>query len=178
MTKEMPAEPKKPILEPEHAEWLVKNRGDNQVISAKLYRLLKSYPDQLNEFADEVQMLVSVAFSLWRSAFLSDKTGLRVDTTKNAVIFLAEMIQNNAIAYGSERTAKDWTFNYYAANARYRLDALKEKWSDFDMPRLLPPKGQQNPKNRWEYLQEAFCQSVNHFEDVLIAAKKRDKKKK
>jgi len=175
----MPSEPKKPDLDPDHAEWLVANRGNNQVMAAKLYKLLKRYPDHLDAFHDEVQMLVGIAFSLWRSAFLSDKTGQRVDTTRNAVGFLAEMLQNNAIAYGTERTAKNWTFNYYAQNANYRLVGLKNRWEKhFDMPPLRPPKPRENnPKDRWECLQEAFCQSVNHFEDMLIAASKRNKKK-
>lgn len=159
-------------LDPQHAEWLVKNRNDNQVMSAKLYRLLKDHPDQLDRFAYEIQHLVGAAFSLWRSAFLSDKTGYRSDTTENAIKFLAEMIQTNAIAFSSERSARNWTFNYYAVNARYRLEALGEYWPDLDLKHILPPKKRRHiPKDRWECLQEVFCAAVNHFEDQLIRSK-------
>jgi len=86
-------------LDPQHAEWLAKHRGDNQVISAKLYRLLKIYNDYIDDFGYEVEILVGIAFSLWRSAFLSDKTGYRTDTTDKAISFLAELVQNNAIVF-------------------------------------------------------------------------------
>jgi hypothetical protein len=160
-------------IDPEHAEWLVKHRGDNQVISAKLYKLLKTYPDQIDEFGFEVEMLVGVAFSLWRSAFLSDKTGYRSDTTDKAILFLSEMIESNAILFSTERSANDWAFNYFARNARDRLERLEDRWEDLDMGALTPPKKRAHqPKDRWEYLHDAFCAAVNHFEDLLIAAKK------
>ena len=167
------AENQKKELDPEHAEWLAQHRGNNQVISAKLYRLLKTYRDHVDDFGYETELLVAVAFSLWRSAFLSDKSGYRSETTKKAVSFLAELLQNNAIVFSSERSANDWAFNYFATNAKWRLEALQDQWSEFDIGPLAPPKKQAHvPKDRWECLHEAFCMAVNHFEDLLIEAKK------
>lgn len=109
--------------DPTHIDWLVENRAENQRVSAKLYSLLRSYPAQVSEkdFGLEAQILVGVAFSLWRSAFLSDKTGFREEARMGAELFLEEMLLNNAIAYTQDRKSKDWTFTYYANNARYRL---------------------------------------------------------
>jgi len=156
----------KRTLDPKHAAWLVENRAATQRTSAKLYGLLRKHPQKLNDLALETQHLVAVSFSLWRSAFLSDKTGFREDTQAGSINFLSEMLQNNAIAYSQERSAKDWTFNYYADNARYRLRELKERWPGFQR-RLTPPKGKQTPKNRWSYLQTAFDVAVNHFASLL-----------
>src|SRR6266516_4278201 len=99
--------------DPDHLTWLVENRAANQRVSAKLYRLLRAFPDQarVKSFGVEAQMLISVSFSLWRSAFLSDKTGKFKDTHQGAELFLEEMLMNNAIAYSQDRQSKDWTFN-------------------------------------------------------------------
>lgn len=87
------------VVDPQHADWLVKHRAATQHTSAKLYRLLREHPDRLEDFSAAIQLLVSISFSLWRSAFLSDKTGYMEDTNNSAVKFMSEMLENNAIAY-------------------------------------------------------------------------------
>jgi len=129
--------------------------------------LLKEHSDELDQFAFGTHTLVAISFSLWRSAFLSDKTGFKEDTNEGAINFLSEMLQNNAIAYNQERGVKDWTFNYYAANGKYRLEDLAQAWPKWRMGELTPPRGEQTPKNRWEYLQKAFEKAVDHFERRL-----------
>ena len=89
------------------------------------------------------------------------------DTNNSAVKFMSEMLENNAIAYTQERKTKDWTFNYYAANARYRLKDLKERWPNARFGPLIPSHGEQDPKNRWEFLQRAYEKAVDHFERRL-----------
>jgi len=96
-----------------------------------------------------------ISISLWRSAFLSDKTGYLEDTNKSAERFLGEMLLTNAIAFSQEHSPKDWTFNYCAENARYRQVELKEEWPELKA-KIVPPTGQQTPKNRWSYLRAAF----------------------
>src|SRR5437016_2431678 len=107
-------------LTAEHAEWLVESRCETQRSEIRLFRLLTGYPGWLeNEaLAEEAHTLIAISFSLWRSAFLADKTMPWKDTNVAAITFLGEVIQNNAIAYLQDRTSKDWTFNYYASNAR------------------------------------------------------------
>jgi hypothetical protein len=152
---------------PTHVDWLIENRAATQRTSAKLYRLLKEHPDEIDNNAPAIQMLVAVSFSLWRSAFLSDKTGTSKETSAGAVDFLSEMLVNNAIAYTQERNTKDWTFNYYVGNALYRLKDLADRWPRSKLGPLRPPVGKQTPKNRWKVLQEAFAKAVDHFEKLL-----------
>ena len=155
-------------LDPEHAEWLVENRASTQRVSVKLFKLLKEHPTADKGLSISTQALVSISFSLWRAVFLSDKTGFRDDTNEDATKLLSEMLQNNAIAYSQERSSKNWTFNYYASNARYRLEELAEKWPKSEMGLLIPPKPNgANPKVRWEYLQAAFEKAVDYLERLL-----------
>ena len=160
MSKEKP--------DPDHLAWLVEHRAANQRVSVKLYQLLREFPNQAKEkpFKAEVPMLISVSFSLWRSAFLSDKTGKPGDTYASAELFLEEMLMNNAIAYPQDRQSKDWTFNYYATNARYRIEDYCDRY-----PRIkIGPLVYHAPKGRWELLQAAFEKLVNHFEKRLRQA--------
>jgi len=164
--------PKEEKPDPEHLTWLVKSRAVNQGVSAKLYGLIRGYPEQFgdkNKFGSDGQMLIAISFSLWRSLFLSDKTGYFEDTNKDAEYFLGEMLLNNAINFSQDRTARNWTFNYYAANAKFRLELYAKKHpDDFDLGRLTAP----NPKARWEKLHDAFEVSVEHFGKRLEQASK------
>jgi hypothetical protein len=157
-------------LDPVHAGWLVEHRAATQRTCAKLYGLLKQYPNELGAFFFEVNTLAGVAYSLWRSVFLSDRTSEREVTYENATKFLAEILQNNAIAYSQERNAKNWTFNYYAENARYRLKHFKDARPDAKLG-SLEPQIKLTAKRRWEVLQEAFEKAVDFFEERLKAAR-------
>jgi len=156
---------KKSSEKQDHVDWLVKHRAENQRTSAKLYRLLRENPRQLKRKAvgSHAQILISIAFSLWRSAFLSDKTGKFKDTVAGAELFLEEMLMNNAIAYSQDRKSKDWTFNYYATNAWHRIQDYYAKYPALkrDTMTMSPPKA------RWEQLQQVFGKLVDHFEGVL-----------
>lgn len=162
------------LLDPEHLEWLVNNRAATQHTSVKLFRLLKAHPTELEggDFASPAQMLVAISFALWRSAFLSDKTGFLKDTNKDAFTFLGEMVLTNAIVFSNERNTKNWTFNFYAGGAFYRLQELTRTWVEFKPSPLHPPLGSRTPKNRWAVLQKAFEKAVDHFEQRLNAPKR------
>jgi hypothetical protein len=163
------------LPDPEHLDWLVQHRTANQSTAAKLYRLFREYRPIIGEspFANEAQLLVSVAFSLWRSAFLSDKTGRLSDAVKDAEWFLGEMLLTNAIAFVQDKKAKDWTFNYYIGSARGYLEIYaRDNSSDFALGNLSAKA----PKERWEIAYNAFKRAVEHFSLRLKAeAKKRAK---
>ena len=80
---------------------------------------------------------------------------------------LSELLANNAIAYPQEKKSKDWTFNYYLANARYRLRDLPEKLAGLDIEPINPPRGKQTPKDRWEYAQAALERAIDYLERKL-----------
>ena len=126
---------------PDHLRWLIDCRTQNQNVSLQLYEILKSNPEAGK--TREGQHLVAVAFSLWRAAFLADRTGSRQARSKNAEIFLHRMLADNAITYDS----REWTFNYYIDNARYRLEELKDLWPGITKS-LRPPPGRRVGKAR------------------------------
>jgi hypothetical protein len=163
------------LPDPEHLEWLVENRAANQRTSAKLYRLFKEYPKQVSNrpFASQAQALVAIGFSLWRSAFLSDKTGLLSDTNEDAEWFLGELLLTNNIAFPQDRKAKDWTFNYYAANAKFRLEIYAANYpGDFELGQVTA----KSPKDRWKNLQHEFERAVEHFRLQLKTAAEKPRK--
>lgn len=168
-------------LTPEFAEWLVSSRYETTFTGARLYRLLTTYPDRLAnaDIAEEAHTLVAVSFSLWWSAFLADKNDQPLSTSLGAINFLADMIQTNTIAFSQDRGHKDWTFNYYASNARYRLSYLfQERWGagkDW-APLLAEVDGARagagrSAKDRWKTLQMAFDAAVFYFENFLSSQK-------
>jgi hypothetical protein len=174
--KEPKAADNKRNLDPEHLEWLIKNRSDTQKTSARLYRLIQENPEEVIALQIPVPTFVSISFSLWRSVFYSDKTGLAKDTNIGAMGILSEMLENNAIGYSNEWRARDWTFNYYAQNARSRLMELKN-WRGIKFP-SVPAAYQAAPKKRWEAMQDAFEAAVEQVDKLIRAEKSRRRKPK
>jgi hypothetical protein len=129
----------------DHLKWLVESRARNQRVSLDLFDLIKTHPEKLlNSDSDlkyDAQNLVAISFSLWRAAFLADRTGHMEERLKDAERFLGKMLTDNAITYAQDRDAREWTFNYYMANARYRLEELGEDWSEIIKSGLVPPTG-------------------------------------
>jgi hypothetical protein len=110
-------------LSPQHLEWLVKSRSANQQAALKLFNLFEEYPEQLKSsgLSRKAQSLVAACFSLWRAAFLADKTGKRNAVFEDSRSFLAKMLVDNAITYPQDRGAREFTFNYYMTNATEAL---------------------------------------------------------
>ena len=117
--------------------------------------------------------LVGIGFSLWRAAFLTNKSGKREDTHKAAIDFLSEILETNAINFTQDKKAMDFTFNYYLANVRFRLAELKGGKKDtlgFVFDERLLVKGMlegDGLKDRWRLYQKAFEDAVNHFKALL-----------
>lgn len=140
-------------------------------MSAHLYDLLtseKCWEDE--ELGYDARTLVSIAFSLWRAAFLADRSGELADTNDHSVYFLGEMLDTNAINFAQDKRAKAFTFNYYLANVRFRLAEFKADNTDFIMDPRLSVKGGLSgvvPTDKWELYQKAFKDAVTHFETRL-----------
>jgi hypothetical protein len=117
-------------LSPVHLAWLVESRAINQRGALKLFRLLEKHPDKMksSDLSMVAQNLVAVCFSLWRAAFLADKTGTRHAVLQDARTFLGKMLTDNAITYPQDRSAREWTFNYYMNNAKDCLMHLSDRW--------------------------------------------------
>jgi hypothetical protein len=145
---------KKDDLSPEHRDWLVESRADNQRTALGLFKLLEKYPNKIKSrgFTKTAQTLIAVCFSLWRAAFLADKTGKREAVFDDAKTFLGKLIVDNAINYSQDRNAREWTFNYYANNAQDGLHTLAERWTPVDKAltaETKAPKGTTFYQHRW-----------------------------
>src|SRR5437763_10528488 len=150
----------------DHLDWAVESRYRNQKCSLRLLRLFENYGEiwKTKKFARAAQDLSAVSFSLWRAAFLADKTGRRTEVFAHGKDFLERIIEDNSISYPQDRRSKEWTFNYYTRNARSALQNLHKYWED------VAPEYQGKKRNsieRWEYCQELIDQAVSNFESLL-----------
>ena len=149
-----------------HLEWAIQSRARNQRCSLKLLTLFEEHESiwKTSRFARAAQDLVAVSFSLWRAAFLADKTAKRIAVFEHGKVFLERVIEDNAISYPQDKASKEWTFNYYTRNARTSLENLAKFWKD-----IAPPyQGRKRrPMERWDYCQSLLEEAVTNFEKLL-----------
>jgi hypothetical protein len=142
-------------------DWLLKSRARNQNSALALYALLRKYPAEVTKknHSTRARALVGAIFSLWRAAFFADKRKTdQLASISSAEEFLERVILDNAINYTQERSAREWTFNYYAANCEYRSRYLGKTWPD-----ILPRKRYRSPRERWEQQQTAVERALVHL---------------
>ncbi len=149
-----------------HLQWAVESRARNQRCAVRLLGIFLEYEDEwkTQRWARAAQDLLSVSFSLWRAAFLADKTAHRTAVFSDGVEFLERVIEDNAISYPQDRRCKEWTFNYYIRNARAALEVLAKHWPD-QVPQYESAK--LSPTNRWEYYQGVLDEAVARFETAV-----------
>jgi len=157
-------------LSPEHLKWLVRSRAANQQAALELFKLFEQFPEQLKSAAlsRKAQSLVAACFSLWRAAFLADKTGMRKAVFEDARSFLGKMLVDNAITYPQDRSAREFTFNYYMTNATEALlrfseqrwpqidSALNTKWGVLKKRKVVGAFATTLPQRRWDKVEYAF----------------------
>jgi hypothetical protein len=151
----------------EHLKWAIESRAKNQQSALRLLRLFEEYEDKwkTKHWTSAAQELLSVTFSLWRAAFLADKTAKRAALFSHATDFLEKMIEDNAISYTQDRKCNEWTFNYYTWNASAALKTLHKSWPD-QVPEYERQK--RSPTERWRYCQELLNAAVERFETHLL----------
>jgi hypothetical protein len=162
----------------EHLQWAIESRAQNQRCAVRLLRLFMEYEEQwkTKRWAGAAQELLSVSFSLWRAAFLADKTAKRAAVFSHATNFLEKIIEDNAISYVQDRQCNEWTFNYYTRNARTALETLNKSW-----PEQVRVWARQTraPTERWRYCQALLDGAVEQFEVAARALQaKRNSKEK
>lgn len=147
----------------QHLQWAVGSRTRNQQCAVHLLRLFMEYEAQwkTRRWARAAQDLLAVSFSLWRAAFLADKTAKRTAVFSHATEFLEKIIEDNAISYVQDRKCNEWTFNYYTRNARASLEMLNKYWPN-EVPSYVGRK--RTPVERWDYCQELLNKAVKGFE--------------
>lgn len=162
--------PKQDLLDHTHLEWLIRSREANQRASLQLHKLITVHMADIKKkkpLSIKVQLLTAVCFSLWRAAFLADKTGTHDATIDDAYAFLGKMLTDNAITYPQDRASREWTFNYYMEAARNGLLILAKAWPDVGdtiSAKKKVIKGTTAPGRRWDRHQSALEIALNHFE--------------
>jgi hypothetical protein len=146
-----------------HLEWAIRSRYSNQQCSLKLLALFEDHETiwKTQKLARAAQDLIAVAFSLWRAAFLADKSGSREAVFAHGKEFLARLIEDNSISYPQDKTAREWTFNYYTRNARSSLQILNQFWPD-EVPAYEGKK--RTATERWDYCQQLLDQAITGFQ--------------
>ena len=114
-------------------EWLVPARNNIQRQLLRLQRLVgqpTKQGEEMRKFSPRsdvpfiYDLMVAVAFSLWRAVFQAGHATDRHNHTERARIFVNEIIRNNAAVYSTELNA--WSLSYYLGNARFRLLELHQ----------------------------------------------------
>lgn len=161
-------------LEYEHLQWLVNSRTANQKSALSLHLVLEENSQAIKkskELSTKAQILVAVCFSLWRAAFLADKTGIREAVLQDARAFLGKMLTDNAITYPQDRASREWTFNYYMNSAKDSLLNLADEWPAIEhtlSASRKASKGTTVSSRRWDRHQAAFEIAVSAFENELV----------
>jgi len=165
----------------EHLAWAIESRYRNQKCALRLLGLFMKHEElwKTQTWSRAAQDLLAASFSLWRAAFLADKTAKRVAVFGHGIEFLEKLIEDNAISYVQDRKSNEWTFNYYTRNARSSLETLHQHWPDQAPPYVGKKR---TPVERWDYCQNQLDQAVLGFEKAAedslakknVASQKRD----
>ena|ERR1700733_2341009 len=108
-------------------EWAIDRRAHIQRFLLELHRFLKRYsefPEAENEVWLQMLRMVDIAFSLWRSAFLSDVKRERSLVFAHTKEFVQKVLEHNAISFADDHRMCELTVGYYNSNARYRLERM------------------------------------------------------
>lgn len=160
-------------LQRSHVEWLIASRAANQRASLDLYALLENHAERIRKHKDlsnKAQLLVAVSFSLWRAAFLADKSGLRKEVLADTMAFLGKMLTDNAITYAQDRASREWTFNYYMNAAKDCLVNLAIGWPQVQevlSSERKATKGTTASSRRWDRHQSALEEAIRAFSSEL-----------
>ncbi|MDQ7250544.1 hypothetical protein [Dongia sedimenti] len=150
-----------------HMRWLVERRSENQQCCLKLFELLeKNRSTWEDEQFFAAQDMVGAAFSLWRAVFLGEKLSKRKLVYQHFRDFLGGLIEDNAISYVQDKKNREWTFNYYVENARFRLDALAKRRNGPGKLKAWTHKKRSATK-RWEYAQSLLDDAIQKYSKHL-----------
>jgi uncharacterized membrane protein len=126
---------------PKHLKWLVESRRQNQEISAHLYELMTLKCWKPPKLGYEAKTLVGIGFSLWRAAFLANKSGKLEETNAHATYFLGEMLETNAIAFTQDKI--NYIFEHIRfgwATPRNELEIISQEEGEDVLKECNPPK--------------------------------------
>jgi hypothetical protein len=165
-------------------EWQIDARSRIQRLMFDLYAFLDRYSEFPNENSelriDEQELcwtnmawMVDAAFSLWRSAFLTDAVRDRRVVYEHMKDFMKRLLEVNTITFADDHRMRALSVGYYNANARYRLErlysnnpVLLEKHSIQALDQLKKEKvdlAKQDQSKLWDVYFEALLDTFNWF---------------
>jgi hypothetical protein len=154
----------------EHLQWLVENRSLNQKTTLDLYVVMTRNDDAIMDnaiYAELAEDLAGVAFSLWRAVFLSDFTRETESQLRDVTAFLGALISHNAIGYPQDRSAREWTFQYYLDNARHRLVGIARKHpAILEFSDIEAAAAADSAKQDWSIAHRALEKAVLGFDRI------------
>jgi hypothetical protein len=108
-------------------EWQIDRRHRIQRFLFTLYNFLAEHSEFPNENDDvwyPMVRMVDAAFSLWRSAFLTNVQRERKTIYAHTKEFIQKVLEQNSITFADDYRMCELTVGYYNANARYRLERM------------------------------------------------------
>jgi hypothetical protein len=155
-----------------HLSWVVESRTVLQRTSLELFELLQKNKTVLTQKqnAELIRALLASAFSLWRAAFLADKSGERKKVIHDGYEFLGKILTDNAIGYPQDRAMREWSYDYYMDAANFSLRKLAKTWPAVHSilsTKCIEPLGTTKAHGRWNRHHAAFKLAVTHLRDGL-----------
>jgi hypothetical protein len=115
------------LIPTENVKWAIGARHRSQ----KLLLALSTFDDNScdgraeSPEAELFSILVAVAYSLWRAAFLADApTRTWPQALSDARKLLQNVLRTNTITFVTEHNLQGWTAGFYLKNAKLRLEQI------------------------------------------------------
>jgi hypothetical protein len=164
----------------ENIQWQITARKRIQELMLRQYRFLENHPG-LPKDQDFYQMVrsVQIAYSLWRSAFLTDVLNDRNLILQKSKEFLGKILINNAIGFQDEFGNRDLTVAYYNNNAKYRLErdsfydpnlAKEHEFVNLNQIRVDDDTERRKQKEIWELCFDALKKGFDVLESRVEQA--------
>jgi hypothetical protein len=109
--------------------WAIAARERSQRLLLALYDFGQQNSELTERPKTEVfSLLVGVAFSLWRAAFLTDMpTREWPEALRDARKLLKTVLSTNAIGFSTEHNLQGWMGGYYLQNVKLRLQDAQRR---------------------------------------------------
>lgn len=112
---------------PTQLEWQIDRRARVQRLLFELFAFLqehKEFPLENDNIWYPMTRMVNAAFSLWRSAFLTDVKRERQRIYEHTIEFIERVLKTNTITFADDHRLCELSVGYYNSNARYRIERM------------------------------------------------------
>lgn len=119
--------------DPEHLKWAIEQRSEVQRTLLGVYNRLREHDPNDRDFVPKHMLdhFAGAAFSLWRAVFLAETFRDELNVHNSLEAYLAKLIADNAVTYGDDKAARDWTVGYYLENAKLRIWRAAGLWDNY-----------------------------------------------